>query len=223
MPMRQDPELSFETRLTIGRSSPARAVALVGGWAALLTAASILLFDVAVALGVSGFGVGKLPVAAALLIAPSYLAFASALHRDLPEGDRIWSQMALAFAVVYAAIVGINYALQLTVVPINPEAFQGWTQELRPDSAFWALEIAGYAFMGLSALALVPALSGTGLERAAGWLFVVNGIGSLIGGAAYLITMDPAHWLGLTSLAVWGAAFPVATALIGWQWFRRLA
>ena len=96
--------------LAANRETPRlRSVALVGAWSALLTTLAILLFDAGIGLGASGFGVGTtLPVAASLAIAPCYLAFLSALHRDLAEHERIWSQMALAFGAVYAAIVGLN-------------------------------------------------------------------------------------------------------------------
>lgn len=200
-----------------------RALTNIAVWSAGLATLAIVLFDLTAGLGAAGVGVGVLPVASALLIAPCYVALTAVLYRDAPERQRVWTMLGIVFAVLYAGVVSLNYALQLTVVPRNPGLFAGWTLELKPDSAFWALEVMGYAYMGLSALALFPALHGSRPRRIAGWMFVINAIGSVIGAAAYLITHDPGNALAVGSLLVWGVTFPIGTGLIGWDFWRGRA
>ncbi len=216
-------EFTFAAALGVGPEPRDRSVATIAIWSAALTTAAILLFDLTAGLGAAGVAVGAGPVASALAIAPCYVALVAMLHREAPERRRAWTGLGLAFAVIYAGMVSFNYALQLTVVPQNPVAFANWTLELKPDSAFWALEVMGYAYMGLSALALVPGLRGTRARRAAGWLFVVNAMASAIGGAAYLISADPGNMLAVASLLVWGVVFPIGTGLIGWDVWRGRA
>lgn len=199
-----------------------RRVILIGLVAAVLTSLFIVLFDVAAGLGASGIGVGVFPVAAALAIAPSYIILLGAVHHLQPASTRFWTGMALAFGIIYAGLVSLNYALQLTVVPQNPEGFAQWTLELKPDSAFWALEVAGYSYMGLSALFLAAVLRGTLLARIAAALFGVNAVGTLLGLVGYLPSSDPSNALAVGSLLVWGVVFPIATAIIGWQFQRQL-
>lgn len=197
-------------------------VTTIGLVAAGLTTLCILLFDLAAALGASGIGVGVLPVAAALAIAPAYIVLLGALHHLQPPPARFWTGIALAFGIIYAGLVSLNYALQLTVVPQNPEGFAQWTLELKPDSAFWALEVVGYSYMGLSALFLVPVLRGAAPFRIAAILLGINAVGTVLGLVGYLPTSDPANVLAVGSLIVWGIAFPAATALIGWELWRQL-
>ena len=213
-------EFTFAAALTVDPEPRDSSVATIAVWSAGLATLAILLFDLTAGLGAAGVAVGAGPVASALAIAPCYVALVAMLHREAPERRRAWTIMSLAFAVLYAGLVSFNYALQLTVVPQNPVAFANWTLALKPDSAFWALEVMGYAYMGLSALALVPALRETRARRIAGWLFVVNAVASALGGAAYLISGDPGNWLAVASLLVWGVAFPIGTGLIGWDVWR---
>jgi hypothetical protein len=198
-------------------------LARIGVLAAALTTLSILAFDVSAALGAGGVGVGVLPVAFALAIAPCYIVLLGVLHHSQPPAGRFWTGMALAFGIIYAGLVSLNYALQLTVVPQNPEGFAQWTLELKPDSAFWALEVVGYAYMGLSALFRVPVLWPSRLGRIAAMLLVVNAIGTTLGLIGYLQTSDPSNILAVGSLVVWGLTFPAATALLAWQFWQRRA
>ncbi len=120
----------------------------------------------------------------------------------------------MSFAIIYAAIVGLNYFLYLTVVRQNPQGYAWLTMDLRADSAFWALEVLGYTFMSLGALFVVPIFSGGNVERAIRWLFVVNGVANIVATLAVLLTANPLHILVLVSLGVWSIAFPIATILL---------
>lgn len=209
-----------ELQVTAPAAQPS-AAAVAGAIAAGLTTLAILLFDATAGIGAAGAGVGTWPVAAALAIAPCYVVLVATLHARAAVEQRLWTLLALCFGLLYAAVVSLNYALQLTAA-LGPQTLPGWTLELRPDSAFWALEVTGYSYMGLSAAFLIPALRGNRVGQVVDWLFAINGLVTLAGLVAYLISHDPGNWLAITSLFVWGVAFPSATALIGWQlWLAR--
>lgn len=217
-------DISFRAELRVGPepATPPSPLPMVGAIAGVLTTLAIVLFDLTAGLGASGIGVGAWPVASAFAIAPCYVALVSVLHRRASPPQRLWTLLAFSFGLLYAGVVSLNYALQLTVVPQNPEAFAGWTMQLKPDSAFWALEIAGYSYMGLSAAFLIPALRAARSERIAGWLLAINGVGTVIGLIGYMTTRDPGNWLAVGSLLVWGITVPIATGVIAWRlWGER--
>jgi len=209
--MQQSRDISIHAEFGLASGAVRSPFGIAMAWGTTL---AILAFDITAGLGAAGIDVGLSPVAAALSIAPFYVGLLCALHHRATLVDGLWTLVALGFGLVYASLVSINYALQLTVVRANPELFAGWTMVLRPDSAFWALEVFGYAYMGLSAAALIPLLRRRGPVLAA-WMFGINGVASLLGGGAYLLTGEPGHWLAVSSLIVWGVAFPVGTAVIG--------
>ena len=194
----------------------------VGFWSALLTTGAIVAFDVSLILGVSGIPMRSFTVGASLLIAPAFLTLMVSIHRHAPPEQQMWTHVGLSFAIVYAALAAFNYFLQLTVVRQNPQAYAWLTMDFTPDSAFWALEILLYSFMGLAALGAVPVFRGVPLGSVVGWLFVANASFTLLGPLASLITANPLHWLVLVSLGVWALAFPIATALLAIV-FRRAA
>ena len=159
-------------------------------------------------------------VGASFLIAPSFVVLMASLHSCAPDSKKVWSQIGLSFAIIYAVVVGLNYFLFLTVVQQNPQLYSWLSMDLRPDSAFWALEVLGYTFMSLGALFLAPLLTRGKIEHTIRWLFVGNAALNIIAVAAYLQTVNPVHPLVLGSLGLWGVVFPIATALLAVV-FRR--
>ena len=113
----------------------------------------------------------------AMVLMLLFVALVVALHEHAPPARRIFSQLALGIAIVAAAVLLIDYYLQATVMQPNLEKDQldGWAMltQYNPNGVFIALEELGYLLMGVTFLALVPALAGsTRLERAVRWLFV---------------------------------------------------
>jgi hypothetical protein len=188
----------------------------VGFWSAVLTTVWILAFNVTAFVLQSQV----LIVGSALLIAPSFVILMASIHYYARAEKKLWSQIGLSFAIIYAAIVGLNYFLSLTVVRQNPQSYAWLTMDLRPDSTFWALEVLGYSFMSLGALFVAPIFSGGKIERAIRSLFVVNGVATLAATLAVLLNANPLHVLVLASLGVWSVAFPIATILLALV-FRR--
>jgi hypothetical protein len=189
-------------------------VFLIGFWSALLTTASILIFNVAIALGASGAPTRSLAVGASLLLALSFVVLMASIHNYAPQQKKVWSQIGLSFAILYAALLIWNYYLQLTVVRTNPLLYSWLTMDFTRDTAFWSLESIGYALMGLAALFALPVLAKGRIELVIRWCFAVNAVFTILGGIAYVASSNPLHALVLTSLGIWAVAFPVATALL---------
>ncbi len=182
----------------------------LGFWSAVLTTLWTLAFLFSAFLLQSQI----LAVASALLLAPTFVVLIAAIHHRVADEQRLWRQIALAFAVAYATVVSLNYFLFLTVVQQNPQAYPCLTMDFRSDSAFWALEALGYTFMSLATLCVVPLFSGGKAQQAVRWLFTANAAVNLIAVGAVLITGNPLHVLVLVSLGVRSIAFPLATILL---------
>jgi hypothetical protein len=192
----------------------------IGFWSALLTTAWILIFNIAIALGASGAPTRSLAVGASLLLALTFVVLMISIHHYAPPEKKIWSQIGLSFAILYAALLLWNYYLQLTVVRSNPLLYSWLTMDFTNDTAFWSLESIGYALMGLATLFMLPTLPPGRMGLVIRWCFAVNAVFTLLGAIAYIASTNPLHVLVLASLGIWAVAFPVATALLAGM-FRR--
>ena len=111
--------------------------------AQLLQIAGVLKFPID-AVSIYGFSLG---------IATPYVITVITVHYLLPPENRIWSHIALAFAIMYAVYVSLNYVVQLATV--IPASLQGSLNEIRvldqtPHSLFWDVDALGYICMGIS-------------------------------------------------------------------------
>lgn len=98
-----------------------------------------------------------------LAIASPYVVSTVALHYWLPSDKRIWSLLAIAFAIMYATYVNLNYVVQLaTVIPSYGHGTQDDTRVIdqTPHSLFWDVDGLGYVCMGISTFFLYFAFSG---------------------------------------------------------------
>ena len=57
-----------------------------------------------------------LPLIPSLVLAPTFIVLMVSIHYYAAQEKRIWSQLGMAFAVVYAVMASLNYIMQLTVV-----------------------------------------------------------------------------------------------------------
>jgi hypothetical protein len=121
-----------------------------------------------------------LPNGFSILLAWSFVALMGCLHNAVPDERRTWSQLGLAFAVLYAAMVSIVYYVIITVV--TPLTLQG--QAARVDlltfnangSFMQALDGLGYGFMSLSTLFASFVFQGNGINRLVKVSFIANGV-----------------------------------------------
>jgi hypothetical protein len=193
----------------------------IGFWSAILTTVLVLIFNITIALGASGVPTRLIAVCASLLLALSFVVLMASIHSYAPQEKKVWSEIGLSFAIVYAALLIWNYYLQLTVVRINPHLYTWLTMGFTRDTAFWSLETIGYALMGLAALFVLPVLAKGRIELVIRWCFAVNAVFTVLGSVGYVVSGNPLHVLVLIGLGVWAIAFPIATALLA-AVFKRM-
>lgn len=161
-------------------------------------------------------GIHALPSVAALLLIPTFVSLMTAVYYASLEQKRPLAFLSVVFAAIYAAIIGVNYAIQLMV--LRPNLLVGETEGMalfamtNPYSAFWALELIGYQFMSLSLIAAALALSGRGLEVWVRRLFLTNGIINTIATVAFIVFLNPLFvFIGLP---IWSILFPISTGIL---------
>jgi hypothetical protein len=124
----------------------------------------------------------------ALLVTPIFVVLMACIH-DYASGDKkLFSLIGLSFAVIAAAVITIDYFIQLTI--IQPSLLRGETDGLslisqyNPHGIFIALEALGYLMMSLAFLFVAQVFSGHDwVERALRWLLIsgfILAVGSLI-------------------------------------------
>ena len=119
-------------------------------------------------------GLVEFPIDAVLIygfslgIATPYVIATIAARHSFSGKKRIWGDVAIAFAVMYAVYVNLNYVVQLsTVIPASNNGTLVGIKVLdqTPHSLFWDVDALGYICMGVSTFFL-----GFGLEKKRRWL-----------------------------------------------------
>jgi hypothetical protein len=209
------------------------ATTTVGFWSAVLATLCSITYDVgqlAEWLGWLGSEGGpessSTPLGIAVLLTPSLILGSSFLvavvsaHQLAAPERRVWSQAAVAFATIYAALISINYYVQLAWV--GPRLARGQIAGMEAflftpfDSFLYAVDILGYSFMSLATLFMAKVFTGDGLERTVRWLLFANGV--LLPFIALQMYWHSLIWFA----AAWAVTFPgamVSLALL----FRRTA
>ncbi|MFH1852589.1 MAG: hypothetical protein ABIA75_09615 [Candidatus Neomarinimicrobiota bacterium] len=113
----------------------------------------------------------------ALLLTLAYLALMVCIHNWAPREKKIYSQVGLAFALIAAATILVDYFLQVSVIQpslLNNE-YDGIAllTQFNAHGIFIALEDFGYLMMSIAFLFMAFAFStGDRLEKAIRWLFL---------------------------------------------------
>jgi len=132
-----------------------------------------------------------------------------AVHQLAPIDRRVWSLTAVAFATIYAALISINYFVQLTW--ILPRLARGHTAGVEDflfkpfDSFLYAVDILGYSFMSLATLFASKVFTGKGLERVARAFLLANGL--LLPFISLQMYVHSLIWIA----ALWAITFPGST------------
>ncbi len=191
----------------------------VGFWSAVLTATFSITYvvgQVAEWLGWLGSGGGPLSLSTpfglfvlltpSLLLGASFLVLVVCVHQLAPPDRRVWSHAAVAFATIYAALISINYYVQLTWVA--PRLASGNTEGIEPfvfvpfDSFLYAVDILGYSFMSVATLFAARVFTGDGQERIVRWFLTANGLM-----LPFIALQMYVHWL-IWIAALWAITFP---------------
>lgn len=155
-----------------------------------------------------------------VLLTLTFPVLMAAVYLYAPAERKIWGLLGLVFALIYGAILGMNYWIMQAVV--SPGLAAGRWEGLdlfvigSPNSIAFSLEGFGYFLMGLSMLFAGFVFSGGKLERWIRGLLLVNGIQVL----AVVAGMLGIWVVTMISLLVWCLSFPVVSILLA-VLFRR--
>ena len=146
----------------------------------------------------------------ALFLAPTMVILIACINAITPETKKTFSQIGLAFTIVYAAIIPTNYYLQLFVVRLNLKSgtLEGLSILAQPNlhSIFFALETLGYGFLSLATLFVSLVFTSGKLEIWMRSLFIVSGAVGIFG---VLVAPFDQPYLIFAGLGLWSLAFPM--------------
>jgi len=154
-----------------------------------------------------------------LFLGPAFVVVMASIHEMTSVEKRVWSLSALAFAVAYVVLIGMNYFVQLTLV--GPRMARGDTAGIEmfvfvPFTSFlYAVDILGYSFMSVATLLAGLTFSGGGLRRVVRWCLVANGL--LLPFLALQMYYHSLIWFA----SLWAVTFPGAMWSLALL-FRRL-
>lgn len=152
----------------------ARAVSQLGFWSAALTTLLTTLFFISLAVPSQ-----NLMYVSSFLLAPAFVAMMVSIHHYAAPEKKVWSQLGLSLAIIYAVMGSLTYYIQLTFVqnnylPIAEEAVLPFV--FIPGTPAFAQDMLGYVFMCAATLAAAPVFAGGKLENWIKWLFILNGV-----------------------------------------------
>ena len=195
---------------------------VVGFWSAVLATVFSLVYVVgqlAEWLGWLGSEGGpesaSTPIGLTVLLTPSlflgsaFLVLVVSIHQVAASDRKVWSQAAVAFATMYAALISIVYFVQLTLVA--PRIAQGRVAGIESflfvpfDSFLYAVDILGYSFMSVATLFAAQVFTGKGIERVARFWLTANGL--LLPFLALQMYYHSLIWVA----ALWAITFPAST------------
>jgi hypothetical protein len=213
--------------LTIQSSSRGSATRL-GFWAAILTVVVVAVFAVVaiptparsgpfcasacvaypyvdVAQFIPGDYLWLLP---GILLTPTFVVLMACIHAYAPEPKKIYSRIGLSFALIYAAVISVDYFLQLTVVVPSLQA--GETDGLSlltqydPHGLFIAMEALGYLMLTVALLFAAPVFAVGRVDRAIRGLFTLS------------FVLAVAAFVGFAVLGHDLVAFEVTVLMLNW-------
>jgi|SRR5680860_38562 len=115
----------------------------------------------------------------AMVLMLLFVALLAVIHEYAPPARKIYSLLALCVAIIAAAVLLIDYYIQVTVMQPSLEKGQldGWAilTQYNPNGVFIALEEIGYLLMSLVFLCLARVfVQKNRLERGIRWLFTLS-------------------------------------------------
>jgi hypothetical protein len=213
----ESPAQAGMARTAMSLSALAPAVRWLGFWSAVVMVTAYLLFLV----GGIGALTGTLtapwdayiPYGASILIAPAFVLLLVSVHAAAPQAQRVWSQAALAFAILYAAFVSLVYITWLFVVEPHVLVHTANQVALLGTPAGSFLELVdglGYTYMGLAACLPAPIFTG---GRRAAWtrgVAIANGPAALLILCSYVSRWIPLGVPGTLLMLAYGVLLAIA-------------
>lgn len=154
---------------------PQRAVIQLGFWSSIAVMLMLVIFPLSLAFNWSL----NIAYASSFLLAPAFVTMMASIHHYAAPEKKVWSQLGLSFAIIYAVMCSLTYYVQLTFVnnnylPIADEAVAPFV--FIPGTPIFAQDMLGYVFFCLATFSAGPVFAGSKLETWIKWLFIFNGI-----------------------------------------------
>ncbi len=154
---------------------PSKSSVQLGYWSSIVVTLMLMIFPLSLAFDL------PLDVAygSSFLLAPAFVAMMVSVHHYAAPDKKVWSQLGLSFAVIYAVMCSLTYYIQLTFIknnylPIADETVAPFI--FIPGTPIFAQDMLGYVFFCLATFAAGPVFTGGKLEEWIKWLFIINGI-----------------------------------------------
>ena len=206
----------------------------IGFWAAAFASFFSIAYDVgqlAEWFGLMGSGGGPerdstwyglvVLLVPSLFLGISFVVLMGSVHLHAPVDRKIWSQMGLTFAIMYGTLICMNYFVQITLVA--PALYRGSVPDyVRPflfhvfNSFTYSVDLLGYSFMSLSTLFAAFVFAGPGIEKAARWFLLANGV--IVPFIALQTFYHPMIWVA----SLWGITLPGSTIALAVLFRRKL-
>jgi hypothetical protein len=163
-----------------------------------------------------------------LMVAPLFVALVACIHHCVASEMRVFSQIGLSFAVISAAMLALDYFIQLSVV--QPSLVNGESEGLalflqyNPHGIFIALEDFGYIMMSLALGLVGAAMTGRDrLEHVIRWLFIASAL--VVIAARVVLALQYGHDLEyrfeIFAISINWTLLIVSGVLLS-IWFRRV-
>jgi hypothetical protein len=205
------------------RDAVVQDAARAGARASIATAFFTILF------ALSGFlDAPNASYAVCLLLPLSYVVQCVSHRHVIPAEGALFAELAVVFAAMYCACICVVYYTQLTFVRLgkpSPDALS--VVQYPPPSAFFAVDILAYTFLGISTLFVALSIEDSE-SRALKTALFVHFVQAIVGFAIPLTPMvwgppkeddgDDFNWM--VPLYGWCLVFSICCGL-HWQRFRR--
>lgn len=200
-----------------------RLIRKVGFWSAILTTVFYLIFDIAAILIMLNIITSKYWISISsylpsLFLALTFVVLMTSLHHFMPQDKRFWTQLALAFAIVYATINCSIYVIQILV--IAPSYLSGKFDavsvfEMAPDKPLWAVNALAYTIMSISTFFASFAIKGRGINAWTRIMLRIHGIvaPTIVG----VLIWPPLFYISATV----GFTYPVAAILLAMLFSKK--
>lgn len=153
-----------------------------------------------------------------------FLIMMVCLHTLTSEEEKIWSLLALVFAIAYTTIISALYYIQIVVVEYNlvHQSTDGLTLWLfaspYPHSIPGAMEGIGYAFMSLSLIFASKLFFGNKLSKWISRLFLFSGLSGL---SIFTNPLFPLPIIIILIIALANAILLFSSLVLTSIWFKQ--
>jgi hypothetical protein len=153
-----------------------------------------------------------LPFFGGFFLVGGYVVMMAALYQLAEERQKAQALMAVAFTAIFATLIFFNYINQTTFIPALVQAYRPAYEPVistfslaNPLSLCWAIEMWGYAFLGVATWLTASIFHRNRVEQVTAVLMVANGVVSIVGG---FVTAWSLGWVLTT---------PGVVSYVGWN------